>query len=593
MNRYFATCIAFSLGCNTLIGFDSFEERREENVSIEQKFDRIDSLMKQAMESLKIPGFAVGIVMDGKIVFTKGYGVRKLNEPLPVTENTLFAIGSCSKAFTTFALGQLVDIGSIAWDDPVIKYLPEFRLQDLHATHHLTIRDLVTHRSGLPRHDFAWYNSTFPRSEILKRLEHLEPTCDLREKFQYNNLMYAVAGIVIEKVTGQTWEEYVAEHIFKPLGMDRSNFSVDQSQLADDFSFPHTEKKDQAEVIPFRNICNVGPAGSINSSIGNMMKWVGLQLSDGMQLINPATLADMHVIHMPMHLQLFDSPTYFGYGLGWVIGLHKGHLTVTHGGGIDGFISCVAMFPKEKIGVVVLTNSDSHGLFPTMAAYAIADLLMGAEEDQWLAKVEEKEKHIKEMLKKANAVEKSQAALIRPFESYTGEFEHPGYGTVQISLDQERLAATLHGLQYLLEHKTYDHFTGTAKFVETQKFSCSFVCNPLGEISEFHLSIEPQLPPIVFKRKVSNELIAADYLKKFVGNFECSLFSMEISLKKGLLTATVPGQPSCEMKPEKENLFSIKQLPDCRIQFIADSEGKISELQLHQAGQIFTLKAKE
>ena len=161
--------------------------------------DELDVKMDEALKALQIPGTAVGVVADGEIILTKGYGLRDHSGSLPVTEKTLFAIGSCSKAFTTFVLAQMVDEGLIAWDDPVINHLPEFRLRDRHATHHLTIRDMVSHRSGLPRHDLLWYNSKLSRAGLLSRLQHLEPTCDLREKFQYNNLLYAAAGLLIRK----------------------------------------------------------------------------------------------------------------------------------------------------------------------------------------------------------------------------------------------------------------------------------------------------------------------------------------------------------------------------------------------------------
>ncbi len=565
---------------------------------IQEKLGQIDYLMNKALDTLHIPGAAVGIVVDGKVVFTKGYGLRDQSNQLPVTENTLFAIGSCSKAFTVLALGQLVDEGTIAWDDPVIKYIPEFRLHDIHATHHLTIRDLVAHRSGLPRHDFVWYNSKFPRAEFLNRLPYLELTSGLREKFQYNNLMYAVAGLVIERVTGQVWEEFVQEHIFEPLSMNHSNFSVDHSQKTSDFASPHTEENDQVEIIPFRNLSNIGPAGSINSSVADMAKWVQLQLSEGdlegKHLINKATLKDMHVVHMPIHSPLFEeSPYLFGYGLGWMTGLHKGRYTVTHGGGIDGFISSVVLFPKEKIGVVILTNSDSHGLFPSSAAYGIADLLMGEEDEQWLSRVEEKEKQMKALPKKAKGEDvTTKATVVRSFDNYIGEFEHPGYGTVQISLDKDELIASYNEIPYRLKHTCYDHFTGQAKLVKAQEFNCSFICNALGEIAEFQIAVEPLLPPIVFKRKAATELLNTDYLKKFTGTFECPVFPMDIALKKGHLVATVPGQPAYELKPEKPNLFSLKELSDCSLQFIEEADGTISELQFHQAGQTFSLQIK-
>lgn len=563
-----------------------------------QKLEKIDSMMNQALETFQIPGMSVGIVVDGKVVLTKGYGVRNFSENSPVTENSLFAIGSCSKAFTTFALGQLVDEGMITWDDPVIKYIPEFRLHDIHATHHLTIKDLVTHRSGLPRHDFVWYNSKFSRSELLNRLQHLEPTSDIREKFQYNNLMYAVAGVVIERVTGQKWEEFIQNRIFDQLSMNLSNFSVDDSQQSDDYASPHSERNEQIKVIPFRNLSNMGPAGSINSSASDMAKWIQLQLSEGTvggtHVINKATLQEMHIVQMPMPtLPSEETPYMFGYGLGWMTGLHKGHYTVAHGGGIDGFISSVVLFPKEKIGVVVLTNSDSHGLFPQSAAYGIADLLIGLEDDQWLSRAKEKEKQMKALLKKAeNEDTLTEAVAVRSFEKYIGEFENPGYGAVKVSIEQGALLASHNEISYALKHKCYDHFIISAKLVEAQKFNCSFISNASGEILELQIAIEPLLPPIVFKRKTATELLATGYLKKFAGVFECPVFSLDITLKKGRLTATVPGQPSCELKPEKPNVFSLKELPDCILQFILGVDGTVSELQLQQAGQTFNLKAK-
>ncbi len=560
---------------------------------LEQRLEKIDSLMNQAQETLRIPGMAVAAVVDGKVVFLKGYGVRNASESLPVTENTLFAIGSCSKAFTTFALGQLVDEGVLQWDDPVIRYLPEFRLKDLHATHHLTIRDLVTHRSGLPRHDMAWYNSDFSRHEILSRLQHLDPTCDLREKFQYNNLMYAVAGLVIEKVSGKTWEEFVDARIFTPLGLDRSNTSVDESAQTDDFASPHTEKEGQVKEIPFRRLTNIGPAGSINSSIKEMAKWVEIQLAGGEPLIRKHTLAEMHRIHMPVHEPLFEG--LLGYGLGWFIGLHDGRFLVTHGGGIDGFVSDAAFYPKERIGVVVLTNSDSFALFPYMASRAIADVPLGQEPGDWLSKLEEKANQIKELRKSSGSREEagSENPFIRPLEQYAGQFEHPGYGVIEVGLNDGRLAASYNGIRYWIGHAGNDHLTLSMESREAErKIGGFFMSNRSGEVSELHISLEAQLPPIAFKRKVSNDLLAAEYLRQFAGVYECPFFSLEIALKGGLLTADIPGAPSCALKPEKRNWFSIREVPDCKMEFVLNADGKVAELRFLQAGQNTTFTVK-
>jgi CubicO group peptidase (beta-lactamase class C family) len=559
--------------------------------------ETVDAWMRQAMERLHIPGIAVAVVKEGQIVMLKGYGLRDVSHAsLPVTEQTLFAIGSCSKAFTAFALGQLADEGQLAWDDPVIKHIPEFRLSDIYATHHLTVKDLVAHRTGYPRHDFVWYGSTEPRVEILKRLPYLAPQNGLREQFQYNNLMYTVAGLVVERITGQSWEEVVQKQIFDPIGMNHANFSVDASQKSADFALPHSERDSQVTPIPFRNLCIVGPAGSINASVADMAKWVQLQLAEGVwggkPLVRKETLQNMHRVHMPLEYPGFEETPYvFGYGLGWMTGLHQGHYTVTHGGGIDGFICSVALFPKEKVGVVVLTNSDRHGLLPTYAAYAIADLFMGKEEGKWLARVEEREKQIKEALKQDETTPAGNT-MLRPLGDYLGEFEHPGCGTVRIFEENDGLHASLNGNSYRLNHKCYDHFFSEYSEVLEYKINCFFASNDSGEIAEFHLSAEPALPPIVFKRKAPNELLSVDYLKKFIGTFEGPAFSMEIALKKNCLTATVPGQPSCEMKPEKQSSFSLKEVSGCKLQFTTDAAGKASELQVHQLGQTFTLKSR-
>lgn len=202
-----------------------------------------DQSVEQALIDFDIPGIAIGVVANGEVILSKGYGIRDRNNERPVTENTLFAIGSCTKAFTTFVLGTLVDEGLIEWDMPVVNYIPEFRLWDQHANQHITVRDLVTHRSGLPRHDFVWYNSIASREELVSRLQYLEPVCDLREKVYYNSLMYITAGYLAERVTGLSWEDIVSSRIFSPLGMNESNFSVHDSQKKYGFFLPIYEEK--------------------------------------------------------------------------------------------------------------------------------------------------------------------------------------------------------------------------------------------------------------------------------------------------------------------------------------------------------------
>lgn len=343
----------------------------------------IDRIVDRALKEFQVPGGAVGVIVDGKLVYAKGFGYRDLEKQLPVTPETLFAIGSCTKAFTTFVLGSLVEEGVIEWDDRVIKHLPDFRLSDDYVTKNLTIRDLVTHRSGLARHDDVWYNTSLSRTELYHRLKDLEFESGLREKFHYSNLLYALAGLLIERVTGQSWENEVQKRIFTPLGMKFSNFSVDDSQKSNNFALPYEEQKEDVKKIPFRNICSIGPAGSINSTIVEMAQWVQLHLSNGTlmgkELIQESTLNEMHTLQFA-NADFPKNKTYIlGYGLGWFIGNYEGHYLVEHSGCIDGFFAITSMLPHDKIGVIILTNSNSGGDFVKEVSKSIFDCLLGIE----------------------------------------------------------------------------------------------------------------------------------------------------------------------------------------------------------------------
>ncbi|MBM3297809.1 MAG: beta-lactamase family protein, partial [Candidatus Aminicenantes bacterium] len=254
-----------------------------------------DDLVARGLKELNVPGVAVAVVRDGRVVLAKGYGYRDAERQAPMTADTLLAIGSSSKAFTTFALGVLVDRGLVEWDKPVRAAIPWFKLRDPLAGERLTPRDLVTHRSGLPRHDLVWYNNAgVSREEFVRRLEHLEPTADLRTRFQYNNLMFLTAGYLVETLTGKSWEDSIRDVVFAPLGMGRSNFSVEDSKKDADHALPYVFRDKKIAVIPFRNIDVVGPAGSINSSVNEMSRWLLVHLGggriDGRAVLNAQTL---------------------------------------------------------------------------------------------------------------------------------------------------------------------------------------------------------------------------------------------------------------------------------------------------------------
>lgn len=601
---------AIFMTLSSFIGFAAnpalLAEEVPSNAAMEKNLSELDAFIEQKLAQFNVPGAAVGIVVDGKVVLAKGYGMRNVEKKLPVTENTLFAIGSCTKAFTTFLLGQLVDEGLIGWDDPVIKHIPEFRLRDVHATHHLNIRDLVTHRSGLPRHDLLWYNTKFTRADMVSRLQYLEPSCDIREKFQYNNLMYDVAGLLVEKVTGQTWEEAMKERILTPLGMIDSNLSVEDSQKSADFSLPYTEKDNAVHSIPFRHV-TVAPAGSINSSISNMVHWLQVQLSEGnfqeRKIVGKETLKEMHNIQIADVAQIgaLNNPEEnvynFGYGLGWVVGVYKGHYSVWHNGGIDGFISNVALLPNDKMGVVILCNSSSDGhFFASSVSNTIFDKLLNAKTTDWAGKMDKMRSEFKLAMQNKNKEDaaKEETQPTRSLDEYAGIYEHPGYGIIEVSLQDKKLVTQFHDIKSSLHHQCFDIFNISSIDVPFPvNFNASFINNLSGEIAELHIPFEPLVSPIVFKKKPSNALISLDYLKQFEGLFEGVSMTVKTEIKGNALILTVHGQPPCELVPIKPMYFSIKAAQGLTVHFVPGENGKMSEAVLTTSAGIFNFKAKQ
>src|SRR5687767_572211 len=284
-----------------------------------------DEYVANAMKEWEVPGLAIAIVKDDRIVFAKGYGVRELGGTAAVDDHTLFAIGSSSKAFTAAALAMLVDEGKIKWDDPVTKYLPGFQLFDPYTTRELTVRDLLTHRSGLERGDLLWYASAYDRDEVLRRVRHLKPSWSLRSRFGYQNIMYLAAGQILPSLTGKSWDDFVRGRIFTPLGMTSSSTSIKALADSDNVATPHSKFDDKVGPVAWRNIDNIGPAGSINSNVLDMAQWVRLQLGggeyQGKRLISAAAVKEMHspqsIIPLTtMYEKLYPEAHFLTYGLG-------------------------------------------------------------------------------------------------------------------------------------------------------------------------------------------------------------------------------------------------------------------------------------
>lgn len=461
------------------------------------------------LKEWEIQGAAVAIVKDGEVVFAGGFGYRDVKNKLEVTPDTLFAIGSCTKAFTATILGILVDEGKLDWDQPVRTYLPCFKLQDPVASEQMTPIDLVTHRSGLPRHDLVWYGSSATRQDLIKRLQFLEPSKGFRSTFQYNNLMFMTAGYMAGKIAGMSWEELVQKKILDPLGMKTSNFSVNDSQKARDFSLPYTKRDETIVEIPFRNLDAIGPSGSINSSVNEMARWILLNLNKGKigdkQVISEGNLQKLHspqmAIGSPIHK--YKEFLFEAYGMGWLIFAYRGHPVVSHSGGIDGFVSRVSFLPRDNAGIVVLTNTDiGEGWFCPIIAFNVWDRILELPPVPWNKRVkeldEEAKKKAEEEKKKQEQDRESNTKPSHSLEDYTGEYENPGYGILTIEKEGEQLKATFNDQHLKGQHYHYDIFEFSTIWAE--KIKAQFHMDVKGNISRVSLPLQEGVKDIEFTR---------------------------------------------------------------------------------------------
>jgi CubicO group peptidase (beta-lactamase class C family) len=545
-------------------------------IAAAQKLDGFDDFANKELRDWKCDGFAIAIVQDGKIVLSKGYGLRDVKKNLPVTEKTLFAIGSATKSFTVTSLGVLVDQGKLDWDKPVRDYLPDFKMWDPFATERMTPRDLVTHRSGLPRHDLMWYSSPFSRQELFDRLRYLEPNKDFRTTFQYQNLMFMTAGYLAGHVAGTTWEQLVHQVIFEPLGMTNSNFSITESQKTADFSQPYQVVNDIPVDIPFRNIDSIGPAGSINSNIEDMTKYVMMHLAKGKGVVSATN--EMQMMTPQMAIQAPSPDKELGdlsYGMGFFVTTYRGHKFVHHGGNIDGFTALVAFLPQDNIGLVILTNQNSSPL-PAVVAYNVWDRLLGMDQVDWTARVKQQraltKKSEQDAKQKGYTTQRTGTHPSHELAEYAGEYEHPGYGIVKIEYVGGSLKIDYHGLGGVLSHFHYDVFEVPKD--DLNPFSqekVQFRSNLAGELESLAIPFESTLKDITFIKLGDRSMTQKTFLQPLTGDYQRGPLLAAISLKgDSALTLTLPGQPVYNLVPVHGTKFNIKELNGYSVEFKGD-----------------------
>lgn len=440
--------------------------------TLDDKLKEIDDYAKAVMTTHGGPGMAIAIVKDDKMVFARGYGTRELGKNEPVDENTVFAIASNSKAFTTAALAILIDEKKLNWDDKVSRYLPDFRLYDPWVTSELTVRDLVTHRVGLDTFsgDLLWYETTYTPDEILRRVHYLKPVSSFRTRFGYQNLMLIAAGKVVEKVSGKSWCDFITGRILSPLGMTRTVCSI--NELPDNSAWPHNESGGKLRVLHRGNVDGSYSAAALNSSVADLSKWIRTQLGkgnfEGKQIFSESQAWQMHQPYLSQQISESawkGNPTrhFTGVGMGWFVYDYYGRKIVNHSGGLDGMLSYTVLIPEENVGFVILTNSESPAFAVMMNK--IRDVFVNAPKRDWNAEAAEQEKRNKEQaelsLKKEDAARVLNTSPALSLAKYAGTYRDQMYGDVTVSEENGKLV-----LRFLpapnfvadLEHWHYDTF---------------------------------------------------------------------------------------------------------------------------------------
>ena len=548
---------------------------------------KLDEKLSKLLEVSNAPGMSVAVVKGNEVVYIKGFGFRNLEKKQKVDENTLFAIGSSSKAFTTALLGIMEAEKGFSFKDSPRKYLPELKFYNDDLNSEITVEDLVCHRSGLPRHDYSWY--LFPtedKDRLLARVKYHEPFADFRTKWYYNNFGYLIQGMISEKLTGNTWEQNIRDYFFKPMGMNRSNLSIAEmlefKNIATGYDWIDYKSSKR---MNYFNIAAISPAGSINSSAKEMTNWLKVWLNEG-KLGDKQILPTEYVKKAQDPLMLigggvidakFPDQHLNSYGYAWFTSSYKGHYRMEHGGNIDGFTANVALFPEDDLGIVVLANQNGS-LVPAMARNIISDTFLELEEYGWVdyaeVKIGSAQAQLQTIKNKSKGAQIEGTSPSHALQSYTGIYSHPGYGSFQLSVKQDTMWAYFVKDTFLLNHYHYDVFSpvllknGELDTSNVVDLKFNFQSNDQGDISSVKLKLEPTLDALTFDRTPNVVAVDEEMLKAYTGDYSLSGAVIKVSKGKGdLLLMDVPGQPQYTLSPESANLFFIKGLSGYKAKF--------------------------
>jgi len=570
------------------------------NAPIEEFIPELDRLAADAMADWKVPGVALAVVQDGKVTLAMAYGQRDVEANLPVTTATQFLICSITKSFTATGMALLHNEGRLDWTKPVRDYIPEFRLSDAVATERVTVRDLLCHQSGLPRHDWVHFAGDRAPAEMLGVMRYLELSRDVRAAWQYNNLCYNVAGLVIERLSGQSYEAFIRARLADRLGMTVS-FTLDDLEASADAARPymmHEDTRLPALRLPIRTLAG----GGINTSVADLANWMRLHLGkgevDGERLLPAALIGELHA---PRVYNTSPGFAEFGeahYGLGFQCNSYRGDRLVLHSGGWPGWGTLMTLVPDFGIGVAVLTNR-SPSEVPGILTWYIIDRLRGREPVEWRERFrKQREESIAQMQADKNVREKSRHKDTRPahdLSDYAGDYEHPAYGRMSIEEQEGILHWRWRGMFAPMAHRHYETFElpEVPDRLLPDRLAITFLTDREGSIVSLSAPLEPMVKDIAFVRLAAGDCTDAGFRRRCVGSFRNGPTTHHVTLDtEGRLVLKPDNQPAYRLAPQQGRRFRIVELDGYAVEF--RGEGAIvDEVIFHQPNGTFVARRVE
>jgi len=563
-----------------------------------------DALMEKLVRDCNVPGIGVSVIKDEEILIAKGYGYRDHAHKLPFTAATGFPIASNTKLFTAVAAGLLVDRGLLSFDRPIRDFVPSLSFYDKSLDEAVTLRDMLGHRTGVPRHDTIWYEAGLSPKQLFERIRFMKPTAPLRTKFIYNNMMYEAVGHIIELLTGKPWDIFVRDEILTPLGMIGTAFTITDMLAQPEYAVPFLERRDSSELWqpPYMDDDESSPAGSMVASLGDISRWLVMLMNngriDGKQVIPERILKATLAPGLPLpdlmnEIMGFSPELNVIYGMGRQTSAYRGHLLTSHGGDLRAFHSQISYLPREKIGVSVFVIGDHCAILRDAVGYEIYDRMLGLAPTDWTERMLDFDKKARNSICEARQrVTPNAVPGTRPshdLADYAGHYDHPAYGTLTVALHDKQLQFEFRQTRLALNHFHYDRFE-TPDDEADGAWSILFQTSALGDIDRAVLWLD-QADAVFVRVPIAPPV---SVIEQLVG-----IYVSELGIKAAVqlngdqkLTLRFPFQPAEVLVPFRDLQFRSRLSPETTFEFVMD-DGRVTALRYWDSHVEFSLTRTE